>query len=204
LEKLYGVSTEEAFTELLLVNCVEVAACLIFMFYMDVEAVGRRGAMLTAWGLVVLCSCVAIFVDGNRLVFQTVNLICKGAVAAAFTVVYVYAGELLPSTVRTSVISVGGSFGRIATMGAPGILTALLDANVDLVYGFYVGMATMAFVAGVLQYRETLGEPLLVYSCDLRPKIEEMQQLSWGDRYFPIFARLRGGQVKSAPYTPLG
>ena len=103
LEKLYGVTTEEAFSELLLVNCVEVASCFVFMFYMDVEGVGRRGAMLTAWVLVALCSVVAIFVDDKRIVFQTVNLVCKGAVAAAFTVVYVYAGELLPSTVRTCV-----------------------------------------------------------------------------------------------------
>ena len=105
---------------------------------------------------------------------------------------------------RTSVISVGGCFGRIATMGAPALLTALLDANVDLVYGFYIGMAAMAFVAGIMQYRETLGEPLVVYSCDLKPKIEEMQQRSFVDRYFPIFARLGGGPAsKGTPYTPL-
>ena len=43
----------------------------------------------------------------TQVAFQGANLLLKGMVGAAFTVVYVYAGELLPSTVRASVISVG-------------------------------------------------------------------------------------------------
>ena len=76
----------------------------------------------------------------------------------AFTVVFVYAGELLPSTVRASAISIGGCFGRIATMCAPALLTAMLDQDPDLVYFCYLGVSSVALMAGVLQYRGALSK----------------------------------------------
>ena len=45
-------------------------------------------------------------------------------------------------------------------MCAPAILTALLDNDVNLVYLCYLGVSGVALVAGMLQYRETLGQPL--------------------------------------------
>ena len=133
LEQEYGAKPDEAFAQLLIVSGIEVLSCVAFTFYMDWEVVGRRGAMLTAWFLVCVSSALAVSVKADRQMFQAANLLLKGMAGAAFTVIYVYAGELLPSTVRASVISVGGCFGRIATMCAPAILTALLDVNVDLV-----------------------------------------------------------------------
>lgn len=204
LEQLYGVSLEEAFGQLLIVSGVEIGCCIVFTFYMDFELVGRRGAMLTAWTLTCVCSLIALGVKDNQQAFQIANLLLKGCSGAAFTVIYVYAGELLPSTVRASVISVGGCFGRIATMGAPTILTALLEDNVDWVYYFYIGISGMAVLVGLLQYRETLGDPLVIYSSDLKPELERLQSLSWVDRYFPIVGQLRKGTAKEIPYTPLG
>jgi putative MFS transporter len=160
LEQLYRVAPDEAFGQLMVVSVVEVMSCIAFTFYMDLELVGRRGAMLTAWFLVCVCSILAISMKADRALFEAANLLLKGMCGAAFTVVYVYAGELFPSTVRASAISVGGCFGRLATMCAPAILTALLDNDVNLVYLCYLGVSGVALVAGMLQYRETLGQPL--------------------------------------------
>jgi MFS transporter, putative metabolite:H+ symporter len=160
LEQLYGVAPDEAFGQLMVVSVVEVMSCIAFTFYMDLELVGRRGAMLTAWFLVCVCSILAISLKADRALFEAANLLLKGMCGAAFTVVYVYAGELIPSTVRATAISVSGCFGRLATMCAPAILTALLNDDVNLVYLCYLGVSGVALVAGVLQYRETLGQPL--------------------------------------------
>jgi putative MFS transporter len=160
LEQLYGVAPDEAFGQLMVVSVVEVMSCIAFTLYMDLELVGRRGAMLTAWFLVCVCSILAISLKADRALFEAANLLLKGMCGAAFTVVYVYAGELIPSTVRATAISVSGCFGRLATMCAPAILTALLNDDVNLVYLCYLGVSGVALVAGMLQYRETLGQPL--------------------------------------------
>ena len=158
LEQLYGIAPDEAFAQLLVVSLLEVLCCIAFTFYMDWELVGRRGAMLTAWILVCVCSILAISLKADRALFEAANLLLKGMVGAAFTVIFVYAGELLPSTVRASAISIGGCFGRIATMCAPALLTAMLDQDPDLVYFCYLGVSSVALMAGVLQYRGALSK----------------------------------------------
>ena len=193
LEQEYGVSVEDAFGQLLVVSLVEISCVFVFMFYMDVPSMGRRGAMLTAWFSCLACSILAMGVRDDLHLFQAANLLLKGMCGAAFTLVYVYAGELLPSTVRASVISVGGCFGRTATMGAPALLTAMLDLDVFFVYSYFAAVSGLALLVGLAQYRETLGEPLYTYSAHLQPVISRYQDMPWTERYFPLLSGRAGG-----------
>ena len=64
------MASDEAFAQLLIVSGIEVLSCVIFTFYMDWEVVGRRGAMLTAWGLVCVSSALAVLLKGDQQLFQ--------------------------------------------------------------------------------------------------------------------------------------
>ena len=59
-----------------LVSCVEIGVCMAFTLYMDLELVGRRGAMLTAWFLVCVCAALAPALERDQPAFKAVNLVC--------------------------------------------------------------------------------------------------------------------------------
>lgn len=183
LEELYNTSLDTGFEQLFLMNAVEVGCICLFTWLMDLAWVGRRGAMLLAWAVAMLCCFLAIHTQHNQSAFQATNLLLKGMVGAAFTVIYVYAGELLPSTVRATVISFSSCLGRLATMAAFTVTTALLEIGVDWVYYVFAGVSGIALVSAFLHYRETLGQALCEQSSDLRPELERLQRLNWHDRY---------------------
>ena len=112
-------------------------------------------------------------------------------VAGPFTVVYVYAGELLPSTLRSSTISFCNSFGRLAAMLAPVVETAAVHIDVSLVYFTFSLVALAAVVASILHCRETLGRPLLLYTSQLKEQHEEDEKQPLLTQYAPLIAKWR-------------
>ena len=112
-------------------------------------------------------------------------------VAGPFTVIYIYAGELLPSTLRSCAISFCNSFGRIAAMAAPIIETAAIHLNLNIVYYIFSCVALSATIASILHYRETLGRPLLLYTSQVRQQREEDEKTPLMTRYAPIMEKWR-------------
>ena len=123
--------------------------------------------------------------------FKILNAILRAMVGGPFTVVYVYAGELLPSTLRSSTISFCNSFGRLAAMLAPVVETAAVHVDVNLIYYSFSLVALAATVASILHFRETLGRPLLLYTSQLKEQREEDEKQPLMTRYAPFMAKWR-------------
>jgi hypothetical protein len=57
------------------VSCLEIAVCIAFTFFMDLQFVGRRGAMLTAWGVALVSAALALVFERQEAPFKAVNLV---------------------------------------------------------------------------------------------------------------------------------
>ena len=191
LETLFGLEMKEAYTAVMFNSCVEILVTIAMIFYMDLEYIGRSGAMVTGFTLVVVASTFAMVEKQDEQLFKILNAILRASVAGPFTVIYIYAGELLPSTLRSSTISFCNSFGSLAAMIAPVIETAALSLNVAVVYYIFSLVATAATAATILHYRETLGRPLLLYTSQLKQKREEDEKTPLMTRYVPFMEKWR-------------
>ena len=191
LEVLYGLEMKEAYTAVMFNSCVEILVIVAMMFYMDMQYIGRRGAMATGFFVVVVASLFAMMEEQNEQLFEILNAGLRASVAGPFTVIYIYAGELLPSTLRSSTISFCNSFGRLAAMIAPVLETAALSLNVAVVYYIFSLVATAATAATILHYRETLGRPLLLYTSQLKQQREEDEKTPLMTRYVPFMEKWR-------------
>ena len=191
LETLFGLEMKEAYTAVMFNSCVEILVTIAMIFYMDLEYIGRRGAMVTGFTLVVVASTFAMVEKQDEQLFKILNAILRASVAGPFSVIYIYAGELLPSTLRSSTISFCNSFGRLAAMVCPILETAALSLDVNVVYYIFSLVGLSAAVASILHYRETLGRPLLLYTSQLRQQREEDEKTPLMTRYVPFMEKWR-------------
>jgi len=191
LEILFDLKLKEAYTAVMLNSLAEMGVIIAMMFYMDFEYIGRRGAMITGFALVCVASLFAMAEEQDETMFKIMNAILRAMVAGPFTVIYVYSGELLPSTLRSSTISFCNSFGRLAAMVAPVVETAAVHVDVNLIYYMFSLVALAATVASILHYRETLGRPLLLYTSQLKEQREEDEKQPLMTRYAPFMAKWR-------------
>ena len=105
-----------------------------------------------------------------------INCCVKSIVEGPFTLIYIYAGELYPSTHRGSAVAFCNSFGRIAAMAAPVVLMHAFkfgggaqqpERGVLCVYSLLAGFAFMGLLSAALFTRETLGKALAVRTKDI-------------------------------------
>ncbi|KAJ1483091.1 hypothetical protein T484DRAFT_1801650, partial [Baffinella frigidus] len=177
-----------------------------FVIMMDWEGIGRRWAMVVGFAIVFVTAVIAPLVVGNVTLFISTNsvvgnvtlFICtnsvlRAMVAGPFTVLYIYAGELFPSTLRTkgiavcnffglrelfpstlrtTGIAVCNSFGRLAAMSAPVVTQAAFGLSVTVLYALFGAFALAGLLAGLLFTRETLGRALPVYTSELAAQIK--------------------------------
>lgn len=186
LELLFNLQMKEAYTAVMFNSCIEIVVMVAMMFYMDMQYIGRRGAMITGFALVSISALFAMIEEQDENEFKMFNAIMRAMVAGPFTVIYIYAGELLPSTLRSSTISFCNSFGRLAAMIAPVILTTEIHMNVNLIYYTFSLVGLMATIASILHYRETLGRPLLLYTSQLKEQRELDERTPLMTRYAPF------------------
>jgi putative MFS transporter len=186
LEILFNLQMKEAFTAVMINSCVEIVVMVAMMFYMDIQYIGRRGAMITGFAFVSVTALFAMIEQQDEDEFKFFNAIMRAMVAGPFIVVYIYAGELLPSTLRSSTISFCNSFGRLAAMIAPVILTREIHMNINLIYYTFSLVGLMATIASILHYRETLGRPLLLYTSQLKEQRESDETTPLMTRYVPF------------------
>jgi len=176
LETEYHMEVREAYGTMIIGIVVEIATMLAAMVVMDTEGVGRRGAMIAGFLLSGLCSALTM-VSQNVSQFVFLNSSIRALIEGPFTVIYIYAGELLPSTHRATGISFCNSFGRLAAMCAPVITTWALEQSILLVFAIFAGAAFVALVASVMFKRETLGKPLVEFPEDIVDEDEERRPL---------------------------
>eukprot|EP00282_Hemiselmis_andersenii_P024968 CAMPEP_0172019414 /NCGR_PEP_ID=MMETSP1041-20130122/12624_1 /TAXON_ID=464988 /ORGANISM="Hemiselmis andersenii, Strain CCMP439" /LENGTH=307 /DNA_ID=CAMNT_0012674587 /DNA_START=214 /DNA_END=1137 /DNA_ORIENTATION=+ len=172
LEEEYHMEVREAYGTMMIGVVVEIATVLACMVIMDVPGIGRRGAMASGF---VACFVVACLVTLSQNVSQFVflNSAVRALIEGPFTVIYIYAGELLPSSHRATGISFCNSFGRIAAMGAPVVTTWAEENSIIVVFGLFAGAAGLGTLAIILFKRETLGKPLVELVEDLEDDEDE-------------------------------
>ena len=191
LEMLYNAEMKEAYSAVIFNSCLEIVVILAMMFYMDLQYIGRRGSMITGFALVTIAALCAMVEEQDEFAFKVLNGVLRAMVAGPFTVIYIYAGELLPSTLRSSAISFCNSFGRIAAMAAPIVETAAIHLDLNIVYYIFSCVALCATIASILHYRETLGRPLLLYTSQVRQQREEDEKTPLMTRYAPFMEKWR-------------
>ncbi|EKX52484.1 hypothetical protein GUITHDRAFT_101655 [Guillardia theta CCMP2712] len=198
LEQLFNLELKEAYEAVMINSGVECLVIFANIFYMDSSYIGRRGAMITGFFLVSVC-CLFASVETTQIhYFMALNAVARAMVAGPFTVIYIYSGELFPSTLRASSIAFSNSFGRIAAMLSPLIATSAIHAGVNAVYYIFSLVALSAMLASVLHTRETLGMPLLLYTSDVRLLREEDEKRPLLTRYVPAMAYWRDTQTSSS------
>ena len=71
LEMIYDLKLKEAYTAVMVSSLAEMCVVLTMMFYMDLENIGRRGAMITGFSLVCVAS---LLVMADKQVYSPVNI----------------------------------------------------------------------------------------------------------------------------------
>ncbi|EKX52288.1 hypothetical protein GUITHDRAFT_102191 [Guillardia theta CCMP2712] len=168
LEDEYGMEIKEAYSTVLISIGVELFAVVVAMILMDMNGIGRRGTMIIGFFLCFVAVCLVPFCT-NLSQFIALNSSIKGIIEGPFTLIYVFAGELFPTTHRGVAVAICNSFGRIAAMIAPVVLTACFHVSLLSVY---IGLGLFALgglLAAVYFNRETLGRPLVSYTRQIDP-----------------------------------
>mmetsp|Transcript_7181 Transcript_7181/g.14427 ORF Transcript_7181/g.14427 Transcript_7181/m.14427 type:complete len:481 (+) Transcript_7181:20-1462(+) len=166
LEELYEMKVKEAYSTVLISVLVEITAVILAMILMDIEGIGRRGAMGIGFGLTALCAFLIPWSqDLNQ--FIILNSAIKGVIEGPFTVIYIYAGELFPTTHRGTAVAFCNSFGRVAAMMAPVVVMASFHADPLQVFSIFTVLSVLGLVTTLIFQRETLGQPLYMYTDEI-------------------------------------
>jgi MFS family permease len=185
LEDVYGMEIKEAYSTVLISTGVEVTVVIVAMFVMDVEGVGRRGAMALGFLLCWFCASLAPL-SQNLPEFIAFNSCIKGIIEGPFTLIYIFAGELYPTTHRGTAVAFCNSFGRVAAIAAPPTLMAAKEQSTMAVFMLIAVFAFAGLLASANFTRETLGKPLLAFVSEVEEG--ETSLLNPGDRQRQIAA----------------
>jgi MFS family permease len=161
------LSTSE-YADIFLSSMAEIPGLIIAIFIID--RIGRRRSM----GFTLVATAVCIF----PLAFESIStgfrdfvLFCaRSSAMAAFTVLYVFAGEVYPTTIRSTGVGVGNGFARIGGILCPVFAVTLIESGrVPLSVVFFLIVAIVSAVASFSLRVETSGRRL---DADEEPGIE--------------------------------
>eukprot|EP00286_Rhodomonas_abbreviata_P023632 CAMPEP_0181314324 /NCGR_PEP_ID=MMETSP1101-20121128/14754_1 /TAXON_ID=46948 /ORGANISM="Rhodomonas abbreviata, Strain Caron Lab Isolate" /LENGTH=509 /DNA_ID=CAMNT_0023421403 /DNA_START=195 /DNA_END=1720 /DNA_ORIENTATION=- len=163
LEDIYNMQVKEAYSTVLISTLVEISAVVGCMVLMDIEGIGRRGAMALGFLFAWLAASL-IPLSQNLTQFIALNSALRGIIEGPFTMIYIFAGELFPTTHRGTAVAFCNSFGRIAAMVSPMVCMELY--HIHYWYPFFL-FGTLSFgglLSSAFFTRETLNEPLIMYT----------------------------------------
>jgi len=167
LEQEHGMEIHEAYSAVMVNSAIEALVYIPFLISMDWEGFGRRWSMFVGFVLVLAAAVAAPLLVSDANLFMGANCVLRAMVAGPFTVLYIYAGELFPSTLRSTGVSFCNSFGRVAAMSAPVVTQAAFGLSVGALYAIFGAFAFAAALAALLFNRETLGRPLPVFTTEI-------------------------------------
>jgi len=138
----------------ILLAIVELPAQLFCYFALDNARVGRKGTQMISFGVAGVALVLIIFFRGS--VLETpLAMIGKLGATAAFVTVYIFAGELFPTSVRATGLGCCNIFARIGGILAPYAEDLPISARL-LSFGLLAAFGVVATVA----LPETLGAPM--------------------------------------------
>ena len=126
-----------------------------------VDRIGRRGSMALTLAMTAVCLFPVAFETLNTTLRDVALFVGRSSAMAAFTVLYIFAGEVYPTSIRSTGVGVGNGFARIGGITCPAFAVALIESgHVTLSVVFFVAVAAVAAAAALSLSVETAGRTL--------------------------------------------
>ena len=107
-----------------------------------VDRIGRRGSMALTLAMTAVCLFPVAFETLNTTLRDVALFVGRSSAMAAFTVLYIFAGEVYPTSIRSTGVGVGNGFARIGGITCPAFAVALIESgHVTLSVVFFVAVA---------------------------------------------------------------
>lgn len=152
-----GQISGNIFINVTISGLVQIPGNLLGMYLMDI--IGRKWTLIGSYGLCVI-SCLIITVVPEDPIWATTILGCIGqmTIAVCFSTMYVFSGELYPTTIRNVGLGTASMFARFGSMVAPFVTSFSGDKRwvAPLIFGL------LPVIAIVVSFRlpETLNHKL--------------------------------------------
>nr|KAF6275585.1 solute carrier family 22 member 6 [Myotis myotis] len=130
-----------------------------FVGFVAINHLGRRPAQIAALLLAGICILAnGVIPQDQSTVRTSLAVLGKGCLAASFSCIFLYTGELYPTMIRQTGLGMGSTMARVGSIASPLVsMTAELFPSMPLfIYGTVPVVAST--VAALLP--ETLGHPL--------------------------------------------
>lgn len=151
--------SNDEYADIFFSSIAEVPGVLVAVAIVD--RVGRKGSMaLTLASTAIFMLPVASKALGSAL--RDIFLFCaRSSAMAAFTILYVFAGEIYPTKIRSSGLGVGNAFARVGGITCPLFAVTLIETG-HHTFGvlFFVAIACVAVTASSALGVETTGKQL--------------------------------------------
>jgi len=126
-----------------------------------VDRIGRRASMALTLAMTAVCLFPVAFESLNTTLRDVALFVGRSSAMAAFTVLYIFAGEVYPTSIRSTGVGVGNGFARIGGIICPAFAVALIESgHITLSVVFFVAVAAGAAAAALSLSVETAGRTL--------------------------------------------
>lgn len=133
-----------------------------------VDRLGRRRTMGGSLLLNFVCTLPLVAYAAMPPWLETLSLFAaRCSMMSAFTVLYIYAPEVYPTSVRATAVGIGNGFARIGGMTCPLFAVEMVEGgNLAVAVGFFAGLALLTAIAAFWLPVETAGSKLDVEQDD--------------------------------------
>ena len=132
LQREYGEDVTAEYYDMMWASVAQMVAVLVIASLIDNPTYGRRWTLqLVFWTSFVLAGSVPYFTDLWN--FKAANVLLRSTLQVPQSLIWVYGGELLPTTHRAQGLALCNSIGRIAAMGAPVAATFCLSVRISII-----------------------------------------------------------------------
>nr|XP_003419684.1 solute carrier family 22 member 6 isoform X1 [Loxodonta africana] len=127
--------------------------------FLVINFLGRRPAQMASLLLAGICILVnGVLPQDQTIVRTSLAVLGKGCLAASFTCIFLYTGEVYPTMMRQTGLGMGSTMARVGSIVSPLIsMTAELYPSMPV---FIYGAVPVAASAAITFLPETLGQPL--------------------------------------------
>ncbi|XP_045039314.2 solute carrier family 22 member 6 [Desmodus rotundus] len=127
--------------------------------FLVINSLGRRPAQMASLLLAGICILVNGVVPQDQSIVRTsLAVLGKGCLASAFNCIFLYTGELYPTTIRQTGLGMGSTMARVGSIVSP-LVTMMAELYRPMPL-FIFGTVPVVASAAIAFLPETLGHPL--------------------------------------------
>jgi MFS family permease len=151
--------SDTEYADIFISSLAEIPGLIIAMGIVD--RIGRRRSMVSTLFVTALFMFPIMF-QSIVATFRDILLFCaRSSAMSAFTVLYIFAGEVYPTVIRSTGVGVGNGFARIGGIICPFFAVTLIEADqIAICVAFFVGIALVSSLSAFCLSIETAGRKL--------------------------------------------